>query len=70
MPRQAPPHHEHRALLALAQQFGVAGHNFHLAHLLGGLLILELCVRQDEGPHIVTEPVGVQMALQIKETRH
>ena len=67
-PDKAHPHHEHRALLA--QQFGVAGHNFHLAHLLGGLLILELCVRQDEGPHIVTEPVGVQMALQIKETRH
>jgi len=54
----------------LSQQFGITGHNLHLAHLLCGLLVLETCICQDEGPHIVTEPVGVQMALKTQETGH
>ena len=52
----------------MSEQFGITCHNLHLAHLLRGLLVLEACVCQDEGPHIVTEPVGVQVTLQ-KNTR-
>jgi hypothetical protein len=47
----------------LGEQFGITRHNLHLPHLLCDLLVLELRICQNEGPHIVTEPVSVQMAL-------
>lgn len=45
------------------QQFGIAGHDLHLVYCLCNLFVLENCICQDESPHIVAEPVGVQMAL-------
>jgi hypothetical protein len=47
----------------LGEKLGVTGHNLHLADLLRSLLVLEGRIRQDERPHVVAEPVGVQMAL-------
>lgn len=48
---------------SLRKQLRVAGNYFYPVNTLLAFLVLERGILQDERPHIVTEPVGVQMAL-------
>lgn len=48
---------------SLRKQLRVTGNYFYPANVLLAFLVLEQCILQDERPHIVTEPVGVQMSL-------
>lgn len=57
-------HQQHTIInILLWQQLWVAGYYFHSANMLLAFLVLERSILKDEGPNIVTEPVGVQMPL-------
>jgi hypothetical protein len=58
------PKQRETARLSLSRALAVAADNLHLVRLNGGLVIqLESDILDQEGPNIVTEPVGVKMAL-------
>lgn len=48
---------------SLGEELGVAGDYLHPPHVLLVALVLEGGVLQYEGPHVVAEPVGVEVPL-------
>lgn len=53
-----------QVLFLLSKQLWVTGNNLNAAHMFLYIIELEHCILQDEGPHIVAEPIRVKMSLQ------
>ena len=54
---------ERKSGASLREKLGIAGHDLHPSHVLLRALVLEGGVLKYEGPHVVAEPVRVQMSL-------